>query len=43
MTAVRELRRCVRDLGGFKALRMVPWLWDLPQRAFGFAGPPAAA
>jgi uncharacterized protein len=27
--AVRELRRCVRDLG-FRALRVVPWLWDLP-------------
>ena len=29
MRAVRELRRCVRDFG-FKALRSVPWLWDLP-------------
>lgn len=29
MDAVRELRRCVRDLG-FKALRMLPWLWGLP-------------
>src|SRR5205823_12987473 len=29
MAAVRELRRCVRDLG-FRALRIVPWLWDLP-------------
>lgn len=29
MEAVRELRRCVRDLG-FVALRIVPWLWDLP-------------
>ncbi|KZS68991.1 amidohydrolase [Mycobacterium kansasii] len=29
MHAVRELRRCVGDLG-FKALRIVPWLWDLP-------------
>jgi uncharacterized protein len=28
-SAVLELRRCVRDLG-FKALRIVPWLWDLP-------------
>lgn len=27
--AVLELRRCVRDLG-FKALRVVPWLWGLP-------------
>jgi len=26
---VRELRRCVRELG-FKALRLVPWLWNLP-------------
>lgn len=29
MEAVRELRRCVRELG-FKALRIVPWLWNLP-------------
>jgi predicted TIM-barrel fold metal-dependent hydrolase len=29
MDAVRELRRCVRDLR-FKALRVVPWLWGLP-------------
>jgi Amidohydrolase len=29
MDAVRELRRCARDLG-FRALRVVPWLWDLP-------------
>ncbi len=29
MDAVRELRRCVRELG-FKALRIVPWLWGLP-------------
>jgi predicted TIM-barrel fold metal-dependent hydrolase len=29
MAAVRELRRCVRDLG-FRALRMLPWLWNLP-------------
>jgi predicted TIM-barrel fold metal-dependent hydrolase len=27
--AVRELRRCVTELG-FKALRVVPWLWELP-------------
>lgn len=27
--AVRELRRCVRDYG-FKALRILPWLWNLP-------------
>jgi predicted TIM-barrel fold metal-dependent hydrolase len=27
--AVRELRRCVGELG-FKALRVVPWLWGLP-------------
>ncbi|MEW2353971.1 amidohydrolase family protein [Spirillospora sp. NPDC029432] len=27
--AVRELRRCVRELG-FKALRVVPWLWGVP-------------
>lgn len=29
MDGVRELRRCVRDLG-FRGLRIVPWLWDLP-------------
>lgn len=27
--AVAELRRCIEELG-FKALRVVPWLWDLP-------------
>ena len=29
MDAVRELRRCVRDLR-FQGLRIVPWLWGLP-------------
>ena len=29
MAAVRELRRCVRELG-FRALRILPWLWELP-------------
>ncbi|HZA89636.1 MAG TPA: amidohydrolase family protein [Solirubrobacterales bacterium] len=29
MAAVRELRRCVNQLG-FKGLRVVPWLWDAP-------------
>ena len=29
MDGVRELRRCVRDLG-FRGLRMLPWLWELP-------------
>ncbi len=29
MEAVRELRRCVEELG-FVALRVVQWLWDLP-------------
>ena len=29
MDAVRELRRCVQELG-FRALRIVPWLWGLP-------------
>lgn len=29
MEAVRELRRAVKQLG-FKALRVVPWLWGLP-------------
>jgi hypothetical protein len=27
--AVLELRRCVRDLG-FRAVRALPWLWELP-------------
>lgn len=29
MEAVRELRRCVTDLG-FKGLRVLPWLWEAP-------------
>lgn len=29
LEAVRELRRCVRQLG-FCGLRLVPWLWGLP-------------
>jgi predicted TIM-barrel fold metal-dependent hydrolase len=29
MVAVRELRRCVHDLG-FRGLRVVPWLWGWP-------------
>lgn len=29
MDAVLELRRCVRQLG-FRALRVLPWLWELP-------------
>lgn len=29
MAAVRELRRCVRELG-LRALRILPWLWGLP-------------
>lgn len=29
MEAVREIRRAVNDLG-FKAVRIVPWLWNLP-------------
>ncbi len=29
LAAVRELRRCVRELG-FRALRVIPWLWELP-------------
>src|SRR4051812_20572920 len=29
MEAVRELRRCVRELG-FKGLRVIPWLWEAP-------------
>ncbi|HEX9208747.1 MAG TPA: amidohydrolase family protein, partial [Steroidobacteraceae bacterium] len=27
--AVRELRRCVRELG-FRGVRVLPWLWELP-------------
>lgn len=29
MVAVRELRRCVKELG-FRGLRVLPWLWGLP-------------
>jgi len=29
MAAVREIRRCVQALG-FKAIRVLPWLWELP-------------
>jgi len=29
MAAVREVRRCVHELG-FKAIRVLPWLWELP-------------
>jgi uncharacterized protein len=29
MEAVREVRRCVRELG-FKAIRLLPWLWQAP-------------
>ncbi|HET8672998.1 MAG TPA: amidohydrolase family protein [Thermoleophilaceae bacterium] len=29
MEAVRELRRCVSELG-FKGLRVLPWLWEAP-------------
>ncbi len=29
MEAVRELRQCVKERG-FKGLRIVPWLWNLP-------------
>jgi uncharacterized protein len=29
MQAVREARRCVQELG-FKAIRQLPWLWELP-------------
>jgi len=28
-SAVREMRRCVRELG-FKGIRVLPWLWELP-------------
>lgn len=29
MQAVQEIRRCVHDLG-FKAIRVLPWLWEVP-------------
>lgn len=29
MDAIRELRRCVRELA-FRGLRIVPWIWGLP-------------
>jgi uncharacterized protein len=29
MDAIREVRRCVRELG-FKAIRVLPWLWEVP-------------
>ena len=29
MAAVREVRRCVRDLG-FRGIRVLPWLWEVP-------------
>jgi predicted TIM-barrel fold metal-dependent hydrolase len=29
MEAIRELRRCINDLG-FKGIRIVQWLWNLP-------------
>ena len=29
MEAVTEVRRCVEELG-FKAIRILPWLWSLP-------------
>ena len=29
MEAVREVRRCVEELG-FKAVRVLPWLWEAP-------------
>lgn len=29
MAAVREVRRCVQELG-FKAIRILPWLWECP-------------
>ena len=29
LAAVREVRRCIHELG-FKAIRLLPWLWELP-------------
>ena len=38
MEAVRELRRCVQELG-FKALRLLPWLWELPSGVYERTAP----
>ena len=29
MEATREIRRCINELG-FKAIRLLPWLWSVP-------------
>ncbi len=29
MEAVKEIRRCINELG-FKAIRVLPWLWEVP-------------
>ncbi len=29
MVAMREVRRCINELG-FKAIRILPWLWEVP-------------
>ena len=29
MQATREIRRCIHELG-FKAIRLLPWLWSVP-------------
>jgi len=29
MAAVREIKRCINELG-FKAIRVLPWLWEVP-------------
>ena len=29
MVAMREVRRCVEELG-FKGIRVLPWLWEVP-------------
>ncbi len=29
MIAVKEIRRCIKELG-FKAIRVLPWLWEAP-------------
>jgi|GEM_PF-1968423 len=43
MAALREIRRCVRELG-FKAIRVLPWLWRCRRRigASIRSTPPAA-
>ncbi len=36
--AVHELRRCIKELG-FKGLRILPWLWNLPPNDRRYSAP----